>query len=218
LEQLRPSTAHLCLYVGLNKTAQQLRLPKANHWIFPPCYDHDANMAAYLRDDKAPLPLCYISFPGDRDPDFERRYPGKSTIEVIALVPYEAFSRWEGTRWNKRGGDYEEYKARLSERLLEQLYLAEPQVKGALAYHELSTPLTTRHFANFRRGEMYGLAHDPQRFMAPYLRTHTPFRKLYLTGADVLTCGLAGATIGGVIAATAALKRNVAETALKGWS
>jgi len=68
---------------------------------------------------------------------------------------------------------------------------------------EVSTPLSTRHFTNYARGEIYGLAHDPARFEARALRPRTPVPGLWLTGQDVCTCGIGGAMAGGYLTASA---------------
>jgi all-trans-retinol 13,14-reductase len=103
-----PSVGHLSLYVGLNQSASQLGLERANQWVYPH-HDHDQNIARYLADPEAPLPVAYLSFPSAKDPDFARRHPGRATVEVVGLAPYEWFSRWVGSPWKKRGDDYETF-------------------------------------------------------------------------------------------------------------
>ncbi len=207
LEGLRPSIAHLCLYVGLDRTADALGLPRANLWIHPH-EDHDATFAAMRRGDESPS-FTFISFPSAKDPDFERRHPGRATIDIVSGMPYESFARWEGTRWKKRGEEYDALKSRLADRLLEVLYEHVPQTRGRIDTWELSTPLTTRHFCNHPRGEIYGLAHTPRRFEQRWLRPRTPVPGLYLTGQDTATCGVAGALIGGALSASAILGKNL---------
>jgi all-trans-retinol 13,14-reductase len=214
LRRVGPSVAHASLYLGLDKTADQLGLSKSNLWIYPHD-DHDAAVAAYARDPNAPLPVAYVSFPSAKDPDFENRYPGKATIEVITLAPYERFARWDGTRWKKRGADYDARKQQLTDRMLEALYGQCPQVEAAVDHCELSTPLSTQHFAAFARGEIYGLAHTPRRFAERWLRPRTPIRGLYLTGADICTAGVGGALFGGVLTASAVLGKNLIGAILK---
>ena len=132
-----------------------------------------------------------------------------STIEIITLVPYEWFAPWEGRRWRRRGGEYEALKERFSQRMLEKLYQVEPQLRGAVDYYELSTPLSTRHFSNYPRGEVYGLEHSPQRFRQRCLRVHTPIRHLYLTGQDVIVEGIAGAINSGLVTASAIVGKSL---------
>jgi all-trans-retinol 13,14-reductase len=203
-----PSFAHVSLYVGLRKTAAELGLARANQWVYPD-HDHDRNIARYLADPEAPLPVAYLSFPSAKDPDFTRRHPGRATIEVIGVAPYDRFARWEGTAWHKRGGEYDAAKQRMTERLLEVLERRVPSVAGAIDVAELSTPLSTRHFAGHPRGEIYGLAHNPARFAARDLRPQTRVPGLYLTGADICTAGVGGAVMGGVLAASVLTRRNL---------
>ena len=197
---------------GLSRTAAELDLPKSNFWIYPG-YDHDANVEAFVQDPGAPLPVVYVSFPSAKDPDFERRYPGRATIELITLAPYERFAAWAGKTVRRRGGDYEGLKADLAERMLAELDRRLPRVRAAIDHQEVSTPLSTRHFANYDRGEIYGLAHSPERFAARWLRPRTPIRGLWLTGQDVATCGIAGALAAGYLTASAMLGRNLLKAA-----
>jgi all-trans-retinol 13,14-reductase len=162
-----------------------------------------------MNDPGAPVPLAYISFPSAKDPDFSRRAPGKATIEVVSIAPYEWFESWEDTRWMKRGEDYTRLKDDLSRRLIEILEREVPKVKGKIAYHELSTPLSTRHFGNYPKGEIYGLEHTPARFRERSLRPKTQLKNFYLTGQDVCTAGIAGALFGAVLCSSAILGQNL---------
>jgi all-trans-retinol 13,14-reductase len=210
LQQVEPSASHICLYLGFQKTAEELELPKANYWLYPDNHDHDQNVERFVANpEETELPVTYISFPSAKDPDWERRYPGTATVEIITVAPYDWFREWEGTRWKKRGEEYDALKARLSERMLAKLYAVEPQLEGEIDHCELSTPLSTKHFANYDTGEIYGLAHTPERFEKRFLRAHTPVRDLYLTGQDIATCGIGGALSASMITAAAALKQNI---------
>jgi all-trans-retinol 13,14-reductase len=209
-----PSLAHVSLYVGLDRSAGALGLGRANQWIYPG-HDHDRNIARYVADPDAPLPVAYLSFPSAKDPDFERRHPGHGTVEVIGLAPWERFARWDGTAWRKRGDDYDAMKARLADRLMEVLVRRCPSIAGHVAHAELSTPLSTRQFAAHPQGEIYGLAHNAARFEARALRVHTPIAGLYLTGADICTAGVGGALLAGAMTATVIARRNLLGTVLR---
>lgn len=204
-ETLQASASHLCVYLGMRRTDAELGLPKSNFWLYPHD-DHDRAIAEYSRDpENAPPPLVYASFPSAKDPSFQERYPGRSTVELVTVAPWSAFSRWTGTRWHKRGEEYDALKSRLTEQMLERLYDVVPQVKGRIDHCETSTPLSTRHFAGYANGEIYGVAHDPVRFEQRFLRPQTPVPGLFLTGQDVVTCGIAGALAAGVMSASVVL-------------
>jgi all-trans-retinol 13,14-reductase len=205
---LEPSVGHVCLYIGLKKTAAELSLPKTNLWIYPG-YDYDAQLANYLRNPDGPLPLAYISFPSAKDPDFLNRFPGKSTIEIITVAPWEWYSEWEDGKWKKRGEAYEAKKEAISQRLLAELYKHMPSTQGHVDYYELSTPLSTKHFSNYPAGELHGLSHTPARFRQRKLGVRTPLKGLWMAGQDAVSCGVAGGMFGGVLCASAILMRNV---------
>lgn len=214
LKKVKPAAAHVGLYIGIKQSAEDLNLPKNNFWLFPADYDHDKLQAQYTHLE-APLPVAYISFPSAKDPDFEKKYPNKATIEVIGLVPYDWFVEWEGTSWKKRGESYDQLKEKIAQQLLAQLYRVQPQLKGKIDYYELSTPLSTRKFTNHDKGEIYGLAHTPERFQQTFLRATTPVKNLYLTGQDVVIASIGGGLMGGILAASAILKRNMFNAILK---
>jgi all-trans-retinol 13,14-reductase len=211
LNQVTPSMAHLCLYLGFEETAEALDLPKHNLWIYPN-EDYEQTIRDSGEDPQAPLPMVYVSFPAAKDPDFARRHPGRATVDVITAAPYTWFEPWEGSRWKHRAPEYDAFKARLAERMMEALFEQMPQLRGKVAFFEISTPLTTAHFAGYSRGELYGLDHTPQRFRQGFLKPATPIPGLYLTGQDIVSCGVAGAMFGGVLTATTLLRGSLMTT------
>lgn len=208
LRAVEPSLAHVNLYVGLRHTDQELGLSSTNLWIHPTA-DHDRNLAAYLADPTGPLPYVYISFPSAKDPTFAERYPGRATLQLIAPARYDWFRPWQDEPWKHRGESYEALKQTFVDRLLKVLYEQVPSVRGRVDHAELSTPLSTRHFAGYSQGEPYGLAHTPARFEQRFLRPRTPIRNLYLTGQDIAVCGIAGALVSGALTASSLLGRNL---------
>src|SRR5581483_2107720 len=128
----------------------------------------------------------------------------------------EWFAKWSDTRWHRRGEDYEALKGKYTERMLAGLYAAVPSLRGKLDHVELSTPLSTTHFANYPCGEMYGMAHTPQRFRLP-LRAESGVPGLYVTGQDLVSAGVTGALMGGALTAAAVLRREPVALARTRW-
>ncbi len=207
IRRVGPSSAHLCLHVGLKQSDRELGLDGTNLWIYPEG-DREQAFARFAEDPAAPIPLAYVSFPSAKDPSFASRYPGRATIVVITLTRMKHFEQWRHTRWMKRGPEYEALKANLADRLLRILLQHRPQLSGKIDHLELSTPLSTQTFTDHEAGEMYGLAHTPERFRLP-IRAKTAIEGLYLTGADLAVCGVAGATIGGAVCAGAILRSEL---------
>ncbi len=203
LKRVNPSVSHACLYMGFKSSPEALQLPKTNFWIYPDDEDHDTCVERYLKNENAPFPVVYVSFPAAKDPDWPNRYPNRSTIDIITLVSYETVSKWQDTRWMKRGEEYEAWKEKISQRLMKELFKQLPNLEGQVDHYELSTPLSTKHFVNYKNGEIYGIDHTPDRFRQKFLQPRTPVKGLYLTGQDIVTAGVGGALFAGLVTAAA---------------
>jgi all-trans-retinol 13,14-reductase len=208
LEKVKPSVAHGCLYIGLTGSPDELKLPKTNLWIYPDDLDHDGSVDRYLKDPDAPFPVVYVSFPSAKDPSWSQRYPGRSTIDIITLLPWETVQQWAGSRWMKRGYDYDAMKEEISQRLLEHLFAHLPHLRDRIDHSELSTPLTTQHFCNYAKGELYGIDHTPDRYRQKFLKPRTPIKGFWLTGQDIVTAGVGGALFAGLLTASAIAGKN----------
>jgi len=208
LKKITPTFSYHSLYIGLNKTTEELNLQNTNLWIYP-TYNHDKNVNDYFEDSSSPLPVVYISFPSAKDPVAEKEHPGHSTMEAITVANWNDFNQWSDKPWKKRGEAYEKHKEEICQRLLQSVYKYVPNTKDALDYYELSTPLTVNSLANYPEGEMYGIEHSPERFRQRWLRPQTDIKNLYLTGQDVLTVGVTAAMFSGIVTVSAILKKNL---------
>lgn len=205
VQALPRSVSHLGLYLGLKGSREELGLEQANLWIYRD-YDHDAAIKRFLAaPPSTDFPLMYVSFPSTKDPAFSTNYPGRSTIDVIAPAPWKWFAKWQAQPWGQRGAAYDDFKAQLSQRLIDEVHRHAPLTRGRVDHVELSTPLSTAHFSNYASGELYGLEHSPQRFGRQWLTPRTPIKGLHLTGQDILFCGVGSALMSGVLTAGALL-------------
>jgi phytoene dehydrogenase-like protein len=125
------------------------------------------------------------------------------TAEIIAGVDSSHFEPWAGTRWMKRGEEYEAMKERIADTLLAEAERRLPGLSRLVVHRELSTPLSTAHFTGHPGGEIYGLPATPDRFTKPWLRARTPVKGLYLAGADALMLGIGGTVMSGVMCTAA---------------
>lgn len=204
LKNIEPSSGHMCLYVGLNKSDEELNLPKNNIWYFDN-EDLDGNVDG-LSLSTAAENFAYISFPSAKDPNWQQKNPGTATIQALTVGRYDWFSKFEGTDWMKRGEEYERIKADFKASMLDRLYALCPQIEGHVVEVEVSSPLSTKHFTNYQHGEIYGLAHTPSRFKLPFLRTETKIKGLRLVGQDITIVGLASGMVSGMLGAITILK------------
>ena len=157
--------------------------------------------------ETAAIPNVFFAFPSMKDPGFQRTWPNKTTISMIAFIENHAgFDAWADGAWGQRGAEYQALKDRLSDKLLDVLYTSYPQLRGRIDFHELSTPLSTRHFFNAPDGEALGAAFNIDRFAsANWLNRKTKVPGLYLTGQDTHAMGFAPSLMSGVLTAAAVL-------------
>jgi len=200
-----PSTSHICLYAGFTASDEEIGFPKYNNWVYSEL-DLEKSYERFFIDPDQQIPLFYISFPSAKDSSWPERYPEKSTVQVVIPANYDWFRQWEQSEWKDRPVAYETFKSKLEKRILDKLFELYPIAKKFLDHSELSTPLSTKHFSNYQHGEIYGMAHTPERFSQKWIRVYTPFKNLYLTGQDILTVGVGGALFSGAFAAFGILK------------
>ncbi len=209
LANVKPSTAHLCLYIGLDQTDRELNLPRHNIWYYQN-YDFDKICKGINLDSDEELPFAYISFPSSKDPTWKTLHPNTSTVQVIIPANFEWFKKFEDSNWMKRSEEYDRIKEQFKEKMLARIYLLLPQIKGHVIHAELSSPLSTKHFTNYAHGEIYGLEHSPARFKLKSLQPKSSIRGLYLAGQDIVTVGVGGALASGMLCATQILKFGMA--------
>jgi len=130
-------------------------------------------------------------------------------MEAITMSSWGWYTKWQELPWKNRGQEYEDAKEKLSDRILDIVFDQVPGIRDALAYKELSTPLTVRSLANYQRGEMYGINHTPHRFRQRWLRPQSNIKNLYFTGQDITTVGVSSALFSGLLTASAVLKENL---------
>jgi phytoene dehydrogenase-like protein len=193
------SISCVTLYLGLSESGERLGLHGENHWHFER-YDHDDQDDADERLMSGQPIGAYLSLPSAKDAEAT-----KHTAEIIALCSDELFAPWREGEWMRRGAEYDEVKARISQGLLALIERHHPGFGDIVEYAELSTPLSVEHFTGHRAGGIYGLAATPARLKAGLVAAKSPVPGLLLAGADVCSPGIMGAFMGGVFAAAEVL-------------
>ena len=201
---LEPGPAHVCLYLGFKGDITRAGASGANKWFYNTWSAEDEVWEIDDLERLGPAPVLYCSFPSLKDPEHDPGPEERHTGEVVTFVPWKSFARWRGTRWKKRGDDYNALKQRLQDSLLEQYLERLPELRSMVDFVELSTPASTDHFCRPVAGSIYGLEPTPERFRNPWLRPRSPIRGLYFAGSEAATVGVMGAMLGGVLAAVAA--------------
>ena len=203
-ESAIPGPAHVSLYIGFEGDVARHGGARYSQWFYE-SWDMERDIWD-VRANETPgrADVLYCSFPSLKDPSHDPGPARRQTGEVITFVPWESFQPWVGSRWQKRGDEYNSFKQDLSERLLNQYLEHYPDLAPMVRFTELSTPLSTHHFARSHKGSIYGLASEPDRFLDEALGPKTPVKGLYMAGVDVMAPGIAGALGGGALAVAAA--------------
>lgn len=190
LAEVGSSRPHVSLNIGLHGTAAELDLDGANLWIQPGS-DREGAFARYAVDPDAPPPFVFVAFPSAKDPSFPARHPDRATVVAMTLAPPQLAN-------GRSGKSDEAFEARMVERLSNALFSTLPRLRKKVEHLELVTHPSQTSAAS-------ALPHTPARFRLP-IRARTPFEGLYLSGADLVTSGVAGAALGGAICAAAILR------------
>jgi all-trans-retinol 13,14-reductase len=200
---LPPAPAHVCLYIGFKGDIRQAGAGAHNQWYYN-TWDTEIDYWDISDPERLPeSPVLYCSFPSLKDPAYDPGPEQRHTGEVVTFVPWDRFAGWLGTRWKRRGADYDAFKKALQDSLLEQLLRRMPGLRPLVDHVELSTPLSTDTFVRPMQGSIYGLLPTPARFANPYLRPRSKIPGLFFAGSEVATVGVIGAMMGGALAAAA---------------
>jgi all-trans-retinol 13,14-reductase len=193
IRDLAPGISYLSLFVGLNGDIATAGAGSANHWF----YESEDIGALWRNPADEDAPGIFVSFPSLKDPASQ----GKPTAEVVAVVDASAFAPWLRQPDGERPEEYLALKAWIEERLLAQFLRHFPALRPLVRFHELSTPVTQRRFVRTPEGSMYGIEMSARRLNSPALHVRTPVAGLLLAGQDVISPGVPGAFMGGLLAA-----------------
>lgn len=197
LASTAPGMASVTLYLGLSRSPEALGVRGENFWLHDGL-DHDEMWSRRNRLALGEVSQAYLSFPSLKDPEARGH-----TAEIITGVDGAGFAPFAGSRWMRRGEDYAALKERIADAMLAVVERRLPGFGALVAHREVSTALTTAHFTAHPQGEIYGIPVTPARFTRPYLRPRTFVPGLFLTGADALMLGVAGAMRGGLVCVAA---------------
>ncbi|MDR0412497.1 MAG: NAD(P)/FAD-dependent oxidoreductase [Dysgonamonadaceae bacterium] len=118
---------------------------------------------------------------------------------ILSYMNFEEVARWQGTRTGNRGADYEEFKRRKAERLLDALEQQLPGTRSGIAQYYTSTPLTYLDYTGTEEGSMYGRLRDCSEPVQNVVSQRTKVPNLFLAGQNTNSHGALGVIIGAII-------------------
>ena len=125
-------------------------------------------------------------------------------MTFITYMNYDDVKEWENTfnttaEKEDRGSSYDEFKARKTERFLQEIEIKFPGIRDCIKSVHTSTPLSYRDYIGGSNGNMYGYVKDSNNPMKTFIATKTKLDNLYLTGQSINMHGVLGVTIGAVV-------------------
>ncbi|XP_047427779.1 all-trans-retinol 13,14-reductase-like [Mugil cephalus] len=216
LSMMKNGDGGLNVFIGLSGTKEELGLKADNYWIFAE-NNFDEILEKYMngkREESAKnVPVLFVASPSAKDPTWEERSPGKSTLSLVSFANYAWFEEWKDGKVTNRGPDYKELKQTFIDCALEVVMDVFPKItRDKIEYIDAGTPITNTHYIGTPKGEIYGADHGIARFtpeLSATMRPQTPLKNLYLTGQDLFSCGLAGGLAGALTCGSVILNRNL---------
>lgn len=120
-------------------------------------------------------------------------------IIINAVMNYSDVEKWEDSKTGRRSEDYEIFKQECTNKLLDKVEIAFPEIRNCIHKIYASTPLTIKDYLNNNRGALYGVQKDGNHMEDSYLTPKTKYTNLFLTGQNINLHGILGAPITSLI-------------------
>jgi len=148
-------------------------------------------------------PLGYAIYPS---PGTKKDYGAGMTI--FAYMRYEEVSSWASSfntvsSKQNRGTEYESFKNKKAEQLLDKVEEKFPGLRKSILHMYTSTPLTFRDYIGNEDGNLYGTVKDYQNPLGAIMSPKTRIPNLFLTGQYLNLHGVLGTAISGLITSIA---------------
>jgi all-trans-retinol 13,14-reductase len=132
------------------------------------------------------------------------------SMTLLTYMKFDEVKQWSGTfntvsKEDDRGMDYEEFKKRKAEKLLDLVEEKFPGLRKAIKTYYTATPLSYRDYIGNDDGSMYGIAKDYSNPLKTFISPRTKIPNLYLTGQNLNLHGILGATMSGLVTSVAFL-------------
>ena len=181
LETIPNTHSAFALYIKLKPET----FPYINHSeYYMTRYDDVWN---FSRTDKQwPLGFMMMTPPSSNQGHYAKK------VLITAPMPFDMVKRWENTTVGHRGDEYEAWKMKCAELLLNQIEEIHPGFQQCIEAMNTSSPLTIRDFYGVKDGSICGFAKNCQNIVLSQLPVVTKIRNLLLTGQNNNLHGFCG--------------------------
>jgi len=136
-----------------------------------------------------------------------------SGMTIFAYMRYDEVRPWASSfntvsLKQNRGAEYEAFKIKKTEQLLNRVEERFPGLRKSILHSYTSTPLTFRDYIGNEDGNLYGTTKDFRNPLGTLISPKTRIPNLFLTGQYLNLHGILGTAISGMITSMALTGRN----------
>ena len=128
------------------------------------------------------------------------------SMTIMTYMTFEEVEQWENSfnvdindNFGNRGNDYEDFKRRKTELIINKLEKKFPNIRESIQAVHSSSPLSYRDFIGSEKGNMYGYLKDSNSPMKTFISPRSKVKNVYFTGQNVRVHGVLGVTVGAFV-------------------
>ena len=188
LAAYRNTPSSFTVYLKFRKN----RVPYMNYNLY---YYRTSTVWDCERYDAQSWPKCllYMHFCHEENPAYAE------TGELLTYMDISEVNQWRNTHVGRRGGDYQDFKRKKAEQLLDALEEEIPGIRDCIETYYTSTPLTYLDYTGVPDGAMYGIAKDIKLVGMGSVSCRTNIPNLLLAGQCVTLHGMMGVLAGSLL-------------------
>lgn len=129
-------------------------------------------------------------------------------MTLLTYMKYDEVKQWEHSfntvsSEEDRGKEYEAFKTRKAEKLLDSVEKKFPGLKSCIQSYYTATPLSYRDYIGNDDGSLYGIVKDFKDPLRTFISPRTKLPNLYFTGQNLNMHGILGAAMSGLVTCSA---------------
>ena len=174
---------------------KSFKYQKTNYYCF---LNDDVWTSMNYTEENWPLSYCLFYSASSKSEEYAE------AITLMAYMRYDEVEKWKDTfntvlHPNSRGEDYEEYKRKKAEKLIDVAEKKFPGLRNSIIGYYSSTPLSFRDYLGTEDGSLYGIAKDYKDPLRTFISPRTKIPNLLLTGQNINLHGVLGVSVSSVV-------------------
>lgn len=192
--ELRNTTSSFVLYIKF----KDKKVKYLNSNIYYYRNDSTWNLEKY-NDQTWPKYLLYMHICHEENPEYAK------AGEIITYMNFQDVAKWTGTKTGHRGEEYENFKKRMAEKMIDAMEEEIPHFRDNIECYYTSSPLTYLDYTGVPEGAMYGVARDIHTIGSERISCKTRIPNLMLSGQSTTLHGMLGVLAGSIVTCSSVL-------------